>query len=257
MPRIIDHCYFAIIVLVGCGPSSSPVTVSFGQFEGEVVAQWDANGRDMTLREPISFIDPTDKRWDAPAGSVVNGASIPAAFWSLIGGPFEGKYRNASVVHDVYCEQMNEPWEDVHQMFYQACRSGGVDEAQAKVMYYAVYHFGPRWEWGVEAEVASGPIREADAERRSRGARRLTRYQPTPPTADEIEQVRDFVLEEDPTPSQMRTLDRDQLHRRPRRGDRSRPNQTPMPQQQMDRSASSDISQRGEAFRSGSRQDFR
>src|SRR5712692_9140850 len=32
-------------------------------------------------------------------------ASIPRAFWSVIGGPLEGQYRNASVFHDVACDQ--------------------------------------------------------------------------------------------------------------------------------------------------------
>ena len=30
-------------------------------------------------------------------------------------------------------------------MFYEACRCGGVPEYKAKVLYAAVYHFGPKW----------------------------------------------------------------------------------------------------------------
>jgi hypothetical protein len=30
-------------------------------------------------------------------------------------------------------------------MFYDACRCGGVSSKKAKVMYWAVYNFGPRW----------------------------------------------------------------------------------------------------------------
>jgi hypothetical protein len=30
-------------------------------------------------------------------------------------------------------------------MFYEACRCGRVNVVKAKTMYYAVYHFGPRW----------------------------------------------------------------------------------------------------------------
>lgn len=118
---------------------------TWGRFVGDVVAKWDANGRDMTLVDPFAYVDPRDRRWDAPADSVVNGASIPRAFWSLIGGPFEGRFRNASVVHDVACVDRDRPWQDVHRMFYDACRCGGVGAAQAAAMYYAVYHFGPRW----------------------------------------------------------------------------------------------------------------
>ena len=36
-------------------------------------------------------------------------------------------------------------WRQVHRMFYEACRCGRTNVVQAKIMYYAVYHFGPRW----------------------------------------------------------------------------------------------------------------
>ncbi len=217
----------ALMLLAGCNQSTTPtVADNLGQFEGEVVAQWGIDGREMTLIQPISFIDSTSKRWDAPAGSVINGASIPSAFWSLIGGPFEGKYRNASVVHDVYCNEMTETWEDVHEMFYQACRSGGVEVAQAKIMYYAVYHFGPRWQMVSEEEAPAIANQEGVTVRRNRKGRAVARYRPTPPTAEEIEQVVDFVADENPTAGEMRQMVRDQLHRRPRGGDRSGPSQS-------------------------------
>lgn len=102
----------------------------FGRFEGRVVTSWDESGRTMTLLEEFGYVD---------------GASIPRAFWSVIGGPFEGRYRNASVVHDVYCDSQERPWREVHRMFYEACRCGGASAVKSKLMYYAVYHFGPRW----------------------------------------------------------------------------------------------------------------
>lgn len=124
---------------------AAPSVSSWGRFVGDVVAKWEADGRDMTLVEPFAYVDPHDARWDAPAGAVVNGASIPRAFWSLIGGPFEGRFRNASVVHDVACVVRDRPWQEAHRMFHDACRCGGVGAAKAATMYYAVYQFGPRW----------------------------------------------------------------------------------------------------------------
>lgn len=135
-----------VAALLGCSGDSGPAD-SFGHFEGDVIGVWDPNGRDMTLREGFAYIDRTQKRWHAPSGSVVNGASIPRAFWSITGGPFEGQYRSASVVHDVACVEMTETWQDVHRMFYEACRCGGVGERKAKTLYWAVYNFGPRWEF--------------------------------------------------------------------------------------------------------------
>jgi hypothetical protein len=65
--------------------------------------------------------------------------------WSVAGSPYTGEYRNASVVHDVACVKRDHSWQDVHRMFYEACRAGGVGEQKAKLMYAAVYHFGPKW----------------------------------------------------------------------------------------------------------------
>src|SRR5262249_22589364 len=130
---------------LGCGDSAQTQPAPYGRFEGEVVAAWLPDGRKMQLSKAFAYVDPQQKRWNAPAGAIVDGASIPQPFWSLIGGPFEGQYRSASVVHDVACIEMKEPWEAVHLMFYEACRCGGVEEAQAKLMYWAVYQFGPHW----------------------------------------------------------------------------------------------------------------
>jgi hypothetical protein len=133
-----------LITLVGCQPKSNPKE-DFGHFDGQVVASWLDDGRQMKLTEDFSYIDPQNKKWGAPKDSVVDGASIPRPFWSFIGGPFEGQYRKASVVHDVACQEKKEPWQDVHLMFYYACRCGGVSEEMAKLMYYGVYNGGPRW----------------------------------------------------------------------------------------------------------------
>ena len=109
----------------------------------------------MRLLEQFSFIDPNSTEWVAPAGSIVDGASIPQLAWSLIGGPFEGKYRNASVIHDVACGQKARPWELVHETFYFAMLASGVSIWKAKTMYAAVYHFGPRWPRTVDTSADS------------------------------------------------------------------------------------------------------
>jgi hypothetical protein len=126
----------------GPPPAAKP---RWGRFDGRVVATWHEDGRNMTLTRPFAYVDPRETRWEAAAGSVVNGASIPRPFWSLIGGPFSGRFRNASVVHDVACETRDQPWRATHRMFYEACRCGRVAVVKAKTMYYAVHHFGPRW----------------------------------------------------------------------------------------------------------------
>lgn len=100
----------------------------------------------MELLQPVSYTAPDGIRWDAPKGLITDGASIPGPLWSVIGGPFAGKYRSAAVIHDHYCETKSRPWKDVHKAFYTASRAAGVEATRAKIMYFGVYRFGPRWE---------------------------------------------------------------------------------------------------------------
>lgn len=116
------------------------------QFTGRLVAEFLDDGRRVRLLESYTYVDPSGIVWKVPKGTVVDGASIPRAFWTMIGGPFEGKYRNASVVHDYFCEAKDRDWKSVHRMFYDGMLESGVERSRAKVMYYAVYYFGPRWE---------------------------------------------------------------------------------------------------------------
>src|SRR3569832_354694 len=118
---------------------------SFGRFFGSVFVVWFEPDRNMKLLEDFSYIDFLEHLWLAPQGSLIDGASIPRILWSLVGSPFTGEYRNASVVHDIACVVRDRPWKEVHRMFYNACRCGGVSEMTAKIMFAAVFHFGPRW----------------------------------------------------------------------------------------------------------------
>lgn len=145
MPRKVMWWLLALsLLLVGCGDARE----DFGRFEGDVQARWLDDGRRMELLAPLAYVGPDGVRWEAPAGLVVDGATIPRFFWRWIGGPYEGKYRKASVVHDHYCNlkaASGRRWQDVHRMFYHACRAGGLDEVSAKKVYWAVLIGGPRW----------------------------------------------------------------------------------------------------------------
>ncbi len=168
----------------------------FGRFEGDVVARWSPDGREMELVEDFAFIDRHNRRWTAPQGSVVNGASIPRVFWSVMGGPFSGEFRAASVVHDVYCDQQSASWQDVHRMFYDACRCGGVGLVKAKTMYYAVYHFGPRW--GEEVMMASVPRDAELSEAQVAALEAYVKWQN--PSLDDLETLPPLVLQSEDRP---------------------------------------------------------
>ena len=117
----------------------------YGAFFGKVEASWLSDGRTMELLEPVVFIDHRNKRWFAEAGRLVDRASIPRFFWRFIGGPFSGKYRRASTIHDAYCERRSTPSPQVHAMFYAAMRADGVGAFKAWLMWLAVRLFGPRF----------------------------------------------------------------------------------------------------------------
>ena len=130
---------------VSVGGASLFGSGQWGHFVGTVKTEWYDDGRTMKLLDDFSYIDLAGTNWKAEKGHKIDGASIPQVFWTFIGGPFEGKYRNASVVHDFECDVQKRPWRTVHRMFYNASRCGGVEQTKAKVMFAAVYHFGPRW----------------------------------------------------------------------------------------------------------------
>jgi hypothetical protein len=75
-------------------------------------------------------------------GFEYDGASIPKAFWWLIGSPFSGKYRLAATIHDaLYATQLTTR-EESDDIFYNIMVNEGVAIWKAKLMYTAVLAFG-------------------------------------------------------------------------------------------------------------------
>jgi hypothetical protein len=147
----------AAVLLTACSSGRSPsrtpraaLAHPWGYYSGRPETRWNPDGRSMTLLSELDYTDPQGLVWVAPAGSTVDGASIPRSLWSIMGGPFEGKYRNASVLHDVAYEQHNRPWQDCDRMFYNAMRCSGVSAVEAKTMYYSLHRFGRHWKFPIK-----------------------------------------------------------------------------------------------------------
>jgi hypothetical protein len=105
-----------------------------------------APNRNVRVIDDFTFTEAANGTvWDAPRGSLVDGASIPRVLWSLVGSPFTGDYVYGSIVHDVACDTRTRAWRDTHYMFYLACLAGGTRRGLAKLLYLAVLNFGPRW----------------------------------------------------------------------------------------------------------------
>ncbi len=200
-----------LAVLAGCASSDKageessanqivPGATKWGYFSGEPVTKWNPDGRTMTLLTELRYTDPHGQVWIAPAGSVVDGASIPRYLWSLMGGPFEGKYRNASVLHDVAYGEKKRPWQDCDRMFYYAMRCSGVSAVEAKTMYYALYKFGHHWKFPIKR----GKPVEYEGQT---VARAVARAEPVPRAIPvnpaEINEARDWIRHTDPSLEQI------------------------------------------------------
>lgn len=126
----------------------------WGKFSGNPKMELLPDGRDMRLLEDFSYQDRSGKVWTVPAGAVVNGANVPGIAWSVVGGPWDGPHRNASVLHDWYCATRTEPWDNVQLMFFEACMAGGMSEKKATQWFLMVKTFCPKWEVEESPKVA-------------------------------------------------------------------------------------------------------
>ena len=139
-------------------------------FSGEPLTRW-SGSRNMILEEDFYYIDPEGRKWNAPKGSHLNGATIPMALWNIIGSPYTGKYRRASVVHDVGVGELSNPdvsteeRKKADRMFYHACRYDDCSRHFAKMLYTGV-RLGT-WASGLSSRKSS-TSREASEEIRDK-----------------------------------------------------------------------------------------
>src|SRR5678809_906877 len=101
------RCLFLLTLFFsGCGSHQPPAwdavaarpNHAWGYYSGQVEARWENDGRHMTLLSELRYIDPDGIVWTAPAGSVVDGASIPRVLWSVLGVHMNEKYRYVPVM---------------------------------------------------------------------------------------------------------------------------------------------------------------
>src|SRR5690242_9290899 len=158
--RWIQLCAASLLCLAWISCGSKEKTASWqaaatqshpwGFYTGVPVTQWNSDRRSMTMLPEVGYADPQGTVRVAHGGVVVDGPSIPRALWSFMGGPFEGKYRNASVLHDVSYDRRDRPPSECDRMFYNAMRCSGVSAVEAKTMYYALLRFGDHWKFSIK-----------------------------------------------------------------------------------------------------------
>jgi hypothetical protein len=149
-----------------------------GEFSGDPETVWlteeGTADRKMRILRDFFFKDPSSKKWPAPEGSIVDGASIPRALWTIVGSPYTGDYRRASIVHDIACDEAGADKKKrraADRMFFHACRAGGCSIWQSIILYLGV-RIGaaasdvPTWHAAMATETVGPRIRRTDEELR-------------------------------------------------------------------------------------------
>ncbi len=91
--------------------------IAFAQFSGDL--RLAPKGCEETgqckLQAPLRYKDAAGTVWEAMAGLVTDGASIPGIFQPFIGDPFDEKFIKAAIVHDHYCDRHVRSWTESGQ----------------------------------------------------------------------------------------------------------------------------------------------
>lgn len=189
----------------------SPVslkTIGNSSFSGQLKVLFlepkTAEDRSVQLLEDFGFKDSKGVEWLVPAGTTSDGASIPWSLWSFIGGPFDGPYRDAAVIHDYYCIQRTRTWEDVHKMFLEASLRRGVPESTAQTMYAGILYGGPRWDPPKSVTKAQViPVQTTTTTPPPIKDKGITKRAPTAGEKADADELKRWIEQTKPTPEQI------------------------------------------------------
>lgn len=97
-----------------------------------------------TLKMPFGYFDSIlGLGFEAPVGTITDGASIPPFLIPLIGDRFSKEFSRAATLHDWYVHRValddgEYSYTKIQRMFYHALLDSNVDPFKAKAMYLAV-----------------------------------------------------------------------------------------------------------------------
>jgi hypothetical protein len=141
------------------------------------------------LAADFGYVDSSGAGWETKKGAKTDGASIPSLLKPFIGSAWEDGYIRAAVIHDWYCDRHVRSWKDTHMVFYDAMLASGLERQKAKLMFYAVYTFGPRWGYLVPGT----PCKGTDA---CINNTQKTVFMTTPGKLDDVSKVAELKLVE-------------------------------------------------------------
>jgi hypothetical protein len=107
----------------------------------EDVGEIAGDGKWAKLLEPLRYHDDSGRIHEVPAGFRTDFASIPRVLWSLVGGPAEGKYRRAAVLHDYLYALAGSTGitrAECDRLFHEVMLASGVGRVTAWTLYAGV-----------------------------------------------------------------------------------------------------------------------
>ena len=112
-------------------------------YRGSLVVKPLADGSFWEVKESFEFHTPQYINWILiPKGFLTDFASIPKAFWSIIGSPTSTKASIAAVCHDYLYHTQKGTREKADKAFLYLMEQDGVGFFKRYSMYYAVRVFG-------------------------------------------------------------------------------------------------------------------
>lgn len=114
-------------------------------FINPIIVEFLPDGKRVRIKKSFTYYT-EEYKITIPEGFVCDGASIPRAFWWLIGSPFTGRYRNAAFLHDyLYYTQMYSR-KKADRIFLEAMKILRVFWLRRRAMWLAV-RIGGYWPW--------------------------------------------------------------------------------------------------------------
>jgi hypothetical protein len=115
------------------------------QFNGDVVLEELDKGF-WKLQDDFSYENDSIKV-TVKSGFITDGASIPKAFWSVVGNPLENDLLKPAIIHDGLYTLMQLPRFECDKLLKEMLLLTGASKARAYFIYYAVrLGGGSHWE---------------------------------------------------------------------------------------------------------------
>lgn len=100
------------------------------------------SAREKKLIEDYCCVLPDESILVAHKGVTYDGASIPKAFWSVIGSPFTGRYQRAAFLHDMMYAAELYSRKKCDEIFLDIMKLHGCSWLKRNIIWCAVAAFG-------------------------------------------------------------------------------------------------------------------